>query len=256
MDPRPKPSAHLGPKHLALIGTAISLAGAVALAFVLLGPGQPASAEDPQGDVLTASSVCEAQKLKQMQAEDPDLQIEIPAEFDQQWPSLDACESEIAAWDPEAPGPMQPIPFSHKHHAGKWEIECQYCHSGTDRSPSAGVPSVELCMGCHAQFPASYDELEGIQILKQHWEEKKPIEWVQIHRLPEYVQFPHNRHILAGLACEQCHGPVAKMDKLYLYPDDSWWYLVPVAKLEMGWCLQCHRSNDHQASQDCMLCHY
>ena len=63
----------------------------------------------------------------------------------------------------EAPGPHQPIPFSHKHHAGEFEIDCLYCHSGTDRSRAAGVPSVELCMGCHAQFPAEYDELEGIR---------------------------------------------------------------------------------------------
>ena len=61
------------------------------------------------------------------------------------------------AWDPDAPGPLQPIPFSHAHHAGEFEIECLYCHSGTDRSRAAGVPSVELCMGCHSQFPPTYD---------------------------------------------------------------------------------------------------
>ena len=217
-------------------------------------PSSSAHAADP--DVLVAGSVCEAHELKARKAEDPHLEISIPDEFNQPWPSLAACESAEAAWDEDAPGPNQPIPFSHKHHAGDFQIECQYCHSGTDRSPSAGVPSVEVCMGCHAQFPTSYDEIEGIRILKEHWEEKRPIEWIQIHRLPEHVQFPHNRHIAKGIECQRCHGPVEKMDKLYLVPDDSWWYLVPVKKMEMGWCLQCHRSNDHQASQDCMRCHY
>ena len=71
-------------------------------------------------------------------------------------------------------------------------------------------------MGCHPQFPPSYDELEGIRTLKEHWEAKKPIEWVQIHRLPEYVQFRHNRHVAAGVECQTCHGAVQEMDKVYL----------------------------------------
>jgi len=215
--------------------------------------GVPALAADPQ----VAGSVCEAQRLKAAKEIDPDLEIEIPAEYDKQWPSLDACRSHELAWDVEAEGPMQPIPFSHKHHAGKFGIDCQYCHSGTDRSAAAGVPSVELCMGCHAQFPKEYDELEGIQILKRHWEEKEPIVWKQIHRLPEHVQFRHNRHVAAGLECQRCHGPVEEMEKLYLVPDTNFWYFgMPAAKLEMGWCIQCHRENGQQASQDCLTCHY
>jgi hypothetical protein len=235
-----------------------------ALAWLLASPALGSGGEghdsvhspEPMGDVLVAGSVCEAHDLRARSAEDPSLRIEIPTEFAGQWPSRSACESARLAWDPEAPGPMQPIPFSHKHHAGEFQIDCQYCHSGTDRSSAAGVPSVELCMGCHAQFPKAYDEIEGIQILRKHWEEKTPIEWVQIHRLPEYVQFRHNRHLQAGLECQRCHGPVEKLDKLYLVPDNHWKYGVPVKKLEMGWCVDCHRDNDNQASVDCMRCHY
>jgi hypothetical protein len=208
------------------------------------------------GDVLIAGSVCEAHELRAMQEEDPHLEIEIPPEFDKQWPSASACQSAIDAWDPEAPGPKQPIPFSHKHHAGEFQIECLYCHTGTDKSQAAGVPSVELCMGCHSQFPLEYDEIEGIRILKEKWEKQEPIEWVQIHRLPEHVQFRHNRHVQAGVECQTCHGPVEEIDKLHLVPDTRLGYLVPVAKLEMGWCINCHRQNNQQASQDCLKCHY
>ena len=211
----------------------------------------PASADEK----LTATSVCEAQELKARLAEQPGLAVQIPPEFDKPWPSLDACRSHEAAWDEEAEGPIQPIPFSHKHHAGLFKIDCQYCHSGTDRSRAAGVPSVELCMGCHAQFPAEYDQLEGIQILKQHWDEKRPIEWVQIHRLPEHVKFQHQAHVRAGFDCQTCHGPVEALDKLYLVPETRWWqYGLPTQKLEMGWCVMCHRDNG--ASQDCITCHY
>jgi hypothetical protein len=209
-----------------------------------------------KGPVLVAGSVCEAHELRFRKEQDPSLQIEIPAQYAGQWPSRNACVSAVEAWNPETPGPIQPIPFSHKHHAGQFGIDCQYCHSGTDRSAAAGVPSVELCMGCHAQFPPSYDEIEGIRILKQHWEDQTPILWEQIHRLPEHVQFRHNRHIAAEIECQRCHGPVEKLDKLYLVPDGFWKYGVPVKKMEMGWCINCHRSNDNQAEIDCLRCHY
>ena len=157
------------------------LATAVVAAVFVFWSGWPAPSDGTAnaaggGDVLVATSVCEAHELRAQKEEYPGIEIEIPPEFDKQWPSASACESAVAAWDPEAEGPIQPIPFSHKHHAGEFKIDCLYCHSGTDKSQAAGVPSVELCMGCHSQFPSEYDQIEGIQILKDHWEEKKPIE--------------------------------------------------------------------------------
>jgi hypothetical protein len=163
-----------------------------------------------------------------------------------------AYDAQAKASDPATPGPLQPIPFSHALHAGQYQIQCLYCHTGTDKSRMAGVPSVELCMGCHAQFG---QDLEGVQKLKAAWDAKKPIEWQQIHRLPEHVKFRHNRHVAAGVACQRCHGPVEKMDKVELTSDTIWWpWLLPSKKLEMGWCINCHR--DNQAPQDCLTCHY
>ena len=244
-------------KRNAFVGGFVLVAAAAAFVFWSGWPTPSTGvAVAAGGDVLVAESVCEAHELKARKEADPHLEIEIPAEYDKPWPSASACQSAIDAWDPEAPGPIQPIPFSHKHHAGEFEIDCLYCHTGTDRSQAAGVPSVELCMGCHSQFPPEYDQIEGIKILKKHWEEKKPIEWVQIHRVPEHVQFRHNRHVQAGVECQTCHGPVEEIDKLYKVPDGHIGYLVPVAKLEMGWCINCHRQNNQQASQDCLKCHY
>jgi hypothetical protein len=229
----------------------LTLLGAGVAASLALGSLRAADAEQP----LRANSVCEAQELEARKAENPTLEIEVPAQFDRPFPTLLACRSHAAAWDPEAPGPKQPIPFSHKHHTGEYQIECLYCHSGTDRSRAAGVPSVETCMGCHAAFPAEYDELEGIRILKQHWQEARAIPWVQIHRLPEYVKFQHQRHVKAGVECQTCHGPVEEMEKLALVAQTRWWkWGLPTAKLEMGWCVMCHREND--VSTDCLTCHY
>ncbi|HEY8153622.1 MAG TPA: cytochrome c3 family protein [Myxococcota bacterium] len=244
MSPSPSPSRFL---FLACLLVALA-GGAVGLAALL-----PDRAD--ADETLVAASVCEAHELRARQAEDPSLQIQIPPEFDSPWPTRAACLSHAAAMDESTPGPIQPIQFSHKHHAGLYQIDCQYCHSGTDRSPVAGVPSVELCMGCHKQFPPTYDELEGIRTLKDHWKLQTPVEWVQIHRLPEYVQFQHQAHVRKGIACQSCHGKVEEMDKVYLVPDTKWWpWLLPTQKLEMGWCIQCHRANG--ASQDCVTCHY
>jgi hypothetical protein len=242
------------PRRSLLLVAAFSLATGAAL-FFAPGLAGTASAQAP----LVADSVCRAHELKAMKAANPELEIEIPEAFNKDYPTVKACESHAAALVVnEETGPVQPIPFSHKHHAGEWKIDCQYCHSGTDRSRAAGVPSVELCMGCHEQFPAEYDELSGIQTLKKHWEEGTTIEWTQIHRLPEHVKFQHQAHVRRtdlGFNCQTCHGPVETMDKVVMTPDTKWWpWGLPTKKLEMGWCVQCHRDNG--ASQDCLTCHY
>jgi len=234
---------------------AVVFLAAVAAWFAAgFGSTTPVSADDSGARV--AQTVCEKYELRARQKQDPSLQIEIPPELESmQWPTEAACLSHKAAEDPDTPGPVQPIQFSHKHHAGLYQIDCQYCHSGTDQSPSAGVPALEVCMGCHAQFPPSYDELQGIKTLKQHWAEKKPIAWVQIHRLPEYVQFQHRAHVQKGFACQECHGAVEQQDKLAMKDATVWWpWLLPAKTLEMGWCIDCHRRNN--ATQDCAACHY
>lgn len=163
-----------------------------------------------------------------------------------------AYDAQAAAADPATPGPVQPIPFSHALHATEFKIDCLYCHTGTDKARMAGVPSVEVCMGCHAQFGG---DLEGVQTLTRFWNDKQPIPWDQIYRVPEYVKFRHNRHVAAGVACQRCHGPIETMDKVQLTKDTIWWpWLLPSTKPEMGWCIDCHRQN--QASQDCLTCHY
>jgi hypothetical protein len=57
----------------------------------------------------------------------------------------------------------------------------------------------------------------------------KPIPWVRIHKLPEYVHFPHMRHVNAGVTCQTCHGQIQNMSRVYQY-----------SSLNMGWCVSCH----------------
>lgn len=135
--------------------------------------------------------------------------------------------------------PAQPVDFSHKIHAGDYQISCLYCHTNARRSSVAGVPSVQLCMGCH-KFTA-VDRPE-VRKLKGYWDRQEPIPWVKIFGQPDFVAFSHVAHVRADIACEDCHGPIQKMSRVHKAVD-----------LTMDRCLSCHR--DRQASIDCMTCH-
>jgi hypothetical protein len=144
-------------------------------------------------------------------------------------------------------GPRQPINYSHQIHAGKLGMNCLYCHYGAEKSAIANIPPVGTCMGCHKI--AATDKPE-IQKLTGYFQRGEPIPWVKVHRLPDYVKFNHKRHVLAGVACETCHGPVKEMAVVYQY-----------SSLKMGWCVSCHRQKMQEDPQspvtmDCLICHH
>lgn len=142
--------------------------------------------------------------------------------------------------------PDQPIAFPHDVHAGGTNrIPCMYCHSSADRSVDAGIPSVQVCAGCHIPGgqPMVRADRPAVKQLVAYWQNKQPIPWVRVYDLPDHVHFPHMRHIKAGLQCQECHGQVQEMAKI-----------EKVASLRMGWCLDCHKQK--QARVDCFVCHY
>ncbi|MEJ0056165.1 MAG: c-type cytochrome [Bacteroidota bacterium] len=57
--------------------------------------------------------------------------------------------------------PKQPIAFSHKIHAGQYEIECKYCHTGAAKGKQANIPSTNICMNCHSQIKTGTNTGEG-----------------------------------------------------------------------------------------------
>ncbi len=129
----------------------------------------------------------------------------------------------------------QPIKFSHKIHANDNQIDCQYCHIYARRSFSSGVPPVAICIGCHKMVGSNLKEVKKVL---GYWERKEPIPWVKIHDVPDYVRYPHYKHINAknekyenGVPCKKCHGPIETMDVVKK--------TVPNFG-QMGWCLKCH----------------
>lgn len=122
--------------------------------------------------------------------------------------------------------PEQPLPFSHKLHAGQYNIPCMYCHAGVEKGKAATIPSVSTCMNCHAVVKP---ESPHIKKLTEHFQKDIPIEWIRVHDMPDHVGFNHRPHIAKGITCETCHGDVKSMDRI---KQDK--------ILNMGFCMDCH----------------
>ncbi len=169
--------------------------------------------------LITIAGLTAALLALQAQRPRPVLSIAVAAQGTQF--SLDP--DTLVGW---GDGPVQPIFFSHRRHAGEYEIDCYYCHSNTDRSTWASMPTVELCLGCHRVVKAASPEIAK---LRGYSERAEPIPWERIYKVADFVQFNHGRHIRAEVECEECHGKVEEFDVIY-----QW------APLTMGWCLECH----------------
>ena len=124
--------------------------------------------------------------------------------------------------------PSQPVPYSHELHVGSLGIDCRYCHFGVEKSSNACVPPTQICMNCHTNI--LQDSKKLIKVIKSS-KTKKPLKWIRVHQLPDYVYFDHSAHINAGVGCISCHGRVDKMKKIR-----------QVKPLSMAWCLDCHRN--------------
>jgi hypothetical protein len=169
--------------------------------------------------------------------------------------------------------PQQPINFPHPRHAGPVEkgglgMNCLYCHYAANKSPDPGMPAVNTCMGCHTVVLGKADSTkQQIAKLTAYYTKRLPVPWVRIHKVPDYVNFPHMRHVNAGVTCQSCHGQVQNMSRVY-----------QASSLNMGWCINCHVNGysavqgakaagvaptkadsaaaPHKARYDCANCHY
>lgn len=123
--------------------------------------------------------------------------------------------------------PQQPIPYSHALHVGKLGLDCRYCHYTVEKTAFAALPPTQTCMNCHTGILPDDPVLKP---LHDSWTTGKPVEWIKIHNLPQYVYFNHAAHVNHGVGCIECHGRIDHMD------------VVAQAKpLSMGWCIDCHR---------------
>jgi hypothetical protein len=146
--------------------------------------------------------------------------------------------------------PEQPIPYSHRLHAGVLKIPCQYCHVNASRSRHAGVPPVDTCMNCHR---VTKTDRPAIKELTRLYESGQRLAWKRVHALPDHVFFDHRPHVNAGILCQTCHGEVQTME-----------VLGQEMSMRMGNCLGCHRdpgpalppgSAIRAGPENCNACH-
>jgi hypothetical protein len=146
--------------------------------------------------------------------------------------------------------PEQPIPYSHKLHAGIMGIDCQYCHTGASKSRHAMVPPVNTCMNCHS---VARKNKPDIIRLTQYYNEGKMMPWKRIHKVPDYAYFNHSVHVNKGIECQTCHGNIQEMDVVKQV--NSW---------TMNNCISCHRNAPtrlpniagiKKGPENCFACH-
>lgn len=121
----------------------------------------------------------------------------------------------------------QPVQFDHRHHVKDLGLDCRYCHTSVEQSPTAGIPPTQLCMGCHAQV---WNRSPLLDPVRNWYFTDRPIPWKRVHNLPDFVYFDHAIHVNKGVGCVSCHGRVDEMASV-----------EQVETLTMGWCLDCHR---------------
>ncbi|MDQ6663630.1 MAG: cytochrome c family protein [Acidobacteriota bacterium] len=135
--------------------------------------------------------------------------------------------------------PEQPIPFSHKIHAGTLKLKCKMCHPNPDPGETMTIAAAAVCMQCHS---AVKTDSAAIQKLSAFAKNGREIPWARVYQIPSFVNFSHKAHLNAGNTCAECHGAVAGSDQLIRETDIS-----------MGGCMNCHRAK--KASIDCTYCH-
>jgi cytochrome c553 len=129
--------------------------------------------------------------------------------------------------------PKQPIAYSHKLHAGQYQIDCNYCHTTVTKAKTASIPSLNICMNCHGVIKTASPQIQKIYAAI---EQNKPVEWVRVHNLPDFAYFNHAQHVNVGqVACQTCHGEIQNME-----------VVQHISPLTMGWCIDCHRKTEVQ----------
>ena len=147
------------------------------------------------------------------------------------------CALSVSVWGADAPA--QPLPFSHKVHAGTMKLACKMCHPNPDPGETMTFVAPAKCMDCHSSIKT---ESPAIQRLAAAAKSGTPLPWVRVYAIPTFVDFSHRSHLEKWNTCQECHGPVAERDQLAKEVD-----------LNMAGCMNCHRTN--KASLECSYCH-
>jgi len=123
--------------------------------------------------------------------------------------------------------PTQPIPFSHKLHAGTNKIPCQYCHSDVEKSRHASIPSTAVCMNCHKVVKTDSPLIKQVAAA---YNENRRVAGSRFAELSDSVISPHQGPAAVRVPVRKCPGEFQTTVKAF-----------QSAPLTMGWCMECHK---------------
>ena len=135
--------------------------------------------------------------------------------------------------------PEQPVPFSHKLHAGQLKMDCRYCHNTVESAAHAAIPPTKTCINCHSPADGNGNvELTAVHAgspklagIHDSWADDTPffgnVSTISLTSCSSITQ----PHVTRGVACVSCHGRIDQMEEV-----------TQVKTLGMGWCLECHRN--------------
>ncbi|MFT5072252.1 MAG: mono/diheme cytochrome c family protein [Chitinophagales bacterium] len=180
--------------------------------------------------------------------------------------------------------PEQPIQYSHEIHAGKYQIDCQYCHSGASQSKHSNIPSINVCMNCHKNIQEgpqhgrkeiakiysaiAYNPNEGT-----YFADDAPLDEVKA-ALVDYLKQDYDEEVDQDALDASFEAAYAMYDKpvewvrIHNLPDHVYFnhaqhvnagnvecqtchgniqemeVVAQHAPLSMGWCINCHRETE------------
>jgi hypothetical protein len=137
------------------------------------------------------------------------------------------------------PPPAQPVPYSHKTHAGAG-MPCQICHTNPDPGRLMGFPATVMCMSCHTAVAADRPTIVRLAELARS---NEPVPWVRVYQVMPGVTWAHRPHVRAGIACDTCHGQVAAQEQM----------TTLTSVTAMASCIGCHDA--YKAPNTCVTCH-
>lgn len=174
--------------------------------------------------------------------------------------------------------PKQPIAFSHKVHAGQNGIQCQYCHTGVEKSRHASIPSVNVCMNCHkavqegpktgkTEITKIYASIGWNPVDLKYWEDYENVPAADVQKVfAEYMG--EDRVAYEGV--KDFIQKEVEWVQVYNLPEHAYFNhsqhykvgkvecetchgkvaemdeIFQFTKLTMGWCINCHRETKVQ----------
>ena len=165
----------------------------------------PAVAEGPQIDrAVQPDAALQAAPLRRP---DPDVVAYIRTLAE---PAYDPAK--VLPVSAKREGPVQPIFFSHVIHAGAFQIDCQYCHTGARRTSAAGSRRWSAAWAATRSWPPRATPRS--RSCTATGSARSPSRGCGCSRCPEYAKFVHKNHIQAGLPCQTCHGRIEAMEQV------------------------------------------